>query len=144
VALKMVLAGTLCTEHDIERFRTEAEAAARLHHANIVQVYEVGVGDGCHFFSMEFIDGQSLSQRAAGGPLSNTAAARYLLAIARAVQHAHQHGILHRDLKPSNILLDADDQPHVADFGLAKKLDDAGQTRSGAIMGTPSYMPPEQ
>ncbi len=144
VALKMVLAGTLSNEHEIQRFRTEAEAAARLRHANIVQVYEVGIVEGCHFYSMEFIEGQSLAQRVAGGPLANQAAARYLVAIARAVHHAHRHGILHRDLKPSNILVDAEDQPHVADFGLAKKLDDSGQTKTGAVMGTPSYMPPEQ
>jgi serine/threonine protein kinase len=144
VALKMVLAGTLSDDKDIQRFRTEAEAAGRLQHANIVQVYEVGIVEGCHFYSMEFIEGHSLSARLSAGPLSNQAAARYVQFIAQAVQYAHRHDILHRDLKPSNILLDADDQPHVADFGLAKKLDDSGQTRTGAVMGTPSYMSPEQ
>ncbi len=144
VALKMVLSGALSSDEDVQRFRIEAEAAARLNHANIVKVYEVGSVDGCHFFSMEYVNGPSLSQRLDDGPLSSHAAARYVLLIARAVHHAHRHGILHRDLKPGNILLDADDQPHVTDFGLAKKLDDAGQTRTGSVMGTPSYMPPEQ
>jgi len=144
VALKMVLAGRLSSAKEVQRFRTEAEAAARLNHNNIVQVYEVGCIEGCNYFTMEYINGPSLSQRLSDGPLSSRAAARYVLTIARAVEHAHRQGILHRDLKPGNILLDAEDQPHVADFGLAKKLDDSGQTRTGAVMGTPSYMPPEQ
>ncbi len=145
VALKMILAGRLAHAEDLQRFLTEAEAAARLQHPNIVAVHEVGQVDGQYFFSMDFIDGPSLSERLKNGPVSGRAAARYVRTIARAVHHAHRQGILHRDLKPGNILLDAADEPHVTDFGLAKKLGaDTGQTRTGAIMGTPSYMAPEQ
>jgi serine/threonine protein kinase len=145
VALKMILAGRLAGEDDLQRFLTEAEAAARLQHPNIVQVHEVGQVDGQYFFSMEFIEGPSLTQRLSHGPLPSKVAARYVRAIARAVHYAHLQGILHRDLKPSNILLDANDEPHVTDFGLAKKLGgDSRRTRSGAVMGTPSYMAPEQ
>jgi serine/threonine protein kinase len=144
VALKMILGGRLANEDDVKRFHTEATAAANLSHPNIVSVYEVGEIEGQHFFSMEFIDGASLAQKLAAGPLPGKVAARYALTIARAVQHAHRHNILHRDLKPSNIMLDTDDEPHVTDFGLAKRLGDSGQTRSGAVLGTPSYMAPEQ
>jgi eukaryotic-like serine/threonine-protein kinase len=145
VALKMILAGRLAGDEDLIRFRTEAEAAAKLRHANIVAVHDVGEIDGQHFFSMDFIDGQTLAQRLASGPLPSREAARYLLKIARAVHYAHRHGVLHRDLKPSNILVDADNEPHVTDFGLAKRLGpDAGHTRTGAVLGTPSYMAPEQ
>ena len=145
VALKMILPGRLASAEDVQRFRTEAEATARLQHPNIVAVHEVGEVDGQHFYSMDFIDGPSLSKRLAQGPLPGRQAARYLLTVARAVHHAHRHGILHRDLKPSNILLDAQDEPHITDFGLAKKIGgDSSQTRTGAIMGTPSYMAPEQ
>ena len=145
VALKMILAGRLATTDDVERFRTEAEAAARLQHPNVVAVFEVGDTDGQHYFSMEYIEGDSLSQKLAHGPMSGRLAAKYVRTIARAVHYAHRQGILHRDLKPSNILIDAADEPHVTDFGLAKRLGvDTGQTRSGAVMGTPSYMAPEQ
>ncbi|HEV3262915.1 MAG TPA: serine/threonine-protein kinase [Gemmataceae bacterium] len=145
VALKMILPGPLANTDDLQRFRTEAEATARLQHPNIVTVHEVGQFDGQHFYSMDYIDGPSLAHRLSSGPMPGRAAARYVMIIARAMHHAHRHGILHRDLKPSNILLDADDQPHVTDFGLAKRLGgDSGQTRTGAVMGTPSYMAPEQ
>ncbi|MCS6850183.1 MAG: serine/threonine protein kinase [Gemmataceae bacterium] len=145
VALKMVLTGRFVSEEEVQRFKAEAAAAARLRHPNIVTVHEVGEVDGQYFYTMELIEGPSLAQRVAAGPLPGRQAAHYLLHIARAIHHAHQRGVLHRDLKPSNILLDADDQPHVADFGLAKHLGgDAAQTRSGALLGTPSYMAPEQ
>jgi serine/threonine-protein kinase len=145
VALKMVLAGTMAGPGDLQRFRTEAEATAALQHPHIVRVHEVGEIDGRPYFSMDFIEGQSLAQRLAEGPLPGKTAARYLVEVARAVQHAHDHNILHRDLKPSNILLDAADQPHVSDFGLAKRLDRSTlHTQTGAILGTPSYMAPEQ
>jgi tRNA A-37 threonylcarbamoyl transferase component Bud32 len=145
VALKMLLPGSLATEADLQRFKTEAEATAGLRHPNIVTVHEVGESDGCHYYSMDFIDGVSLADRLAAGPLPGRAAARYVEAVARAIQHAHQHGILHRDLKPSNILIDKGDGPHVTDFGLAKRLHgDSRQTRTGAVLGTPGYMAPEQ
>jgi hypothetical protein len=145
VALKMILPGRLASSEDQQRFRIEAEATARLQHPNIVTVYEVGEVDGQHFYSMDFIDGPSLAERLAAGPMPGRLAARYALTLAQAVHHAHSHGILHRDLKPSNILLDRQDEPHITDFGLAKKIGgDSGQTRTGAVMGTPSYMAPEQ
>ncbi len=145
VALKMLLPGSLASPADLERFKTEAEATAGLRHANIVTVHEVGQCDGCHYYSMDLIDGVSLAGRLAAGPLAGRVAARYVEAVARAMHHAHQHGILHRDLKPSNILVDRQDDPHVTDFGLAKWMNtDRGQTRTGAVLGTPGYMAPEQ
>jgi hypothetical protein len=145
VALKMILPGPLSGADELQRFRTEAEATARLKHPNIVAIHEVGAVCGQHFYSMEYIEGLSLSKHLANGPVAGRAAARYLQTIARAIHHAHCQGVLHRDLKPSNILLDSKDGPHVTDFGLAKRLGvDSGQTRTGAVMGTPSYMAPEQ
>jgi serine/threonine protein kinase len=145
VALKMILAGKLANADDVHRFRAEAEAAARLQHPNIVAVFEVGEIEGQHFFSMEFIDGASLSQMLHRGPIAGRRAARYLQILAQAVHYAHQQGIVHRDLKPSNILIDKADQPHITDFGLAKQLNsDNGKTRTGTVLGTPSYMAPEQ
>jgi serine/threonine protein kinase len=145
VALKMILSGRLASPEDMQRFRAEAEAAAALQHPNIVQIHEVGAIEGQHYFSMQFIDGRTLAHRLADGPLPSRDAARYVRQVARAVHYAHLRGILHRDLKPSNILIDADDEPHITDFGLAKRLGgDSGQTRTGSILGTPSYMAPEQ
>jgi serine/threonine protein kinase len=145
VAVKMILSGSLCDSVEIQRFHSEASAAARLRHPNIVKVLRVGSQDGRHYFSMDFIDGKSLAQCLADGPLPGRTAARYLVTVAHAIHHAHEQGILHRDIKPANILIDADDKPHVTDFGLAKQLSgDKGQTRTGALLGTPSYMAPEQ
>jgi serine/threonine protein kinase len=146
VALKMILAGRLANSEDVSRFRAEAEAAAKLQHPNIVAVHDVGACSGQHYFTMEYIEGTSLDQRLAQGPLACRNAARYVRILSRAVAYAHKHGILHRDLKPSNILIDAEDEPHITDFGLAKRLGpvSSGHTRSGAILGTPSYMSPEQ
>jgi WD40 repeat protein/tRNA A-37 threonylcarbamoyl transferase component Bud32 len=145
VALKMILAGEYVGEKDVARFRTEAEAVARLQHPNIVQIFEVGEHDGHPYFSLEFVDGGSLAQKLDGTPLPPQKAARLMETLARAMHAAHQAGVVHRDLKPANVLLTADGTPKITDFGLAKKLDaDAGQTQSGAIMGTPSYMAPEQ
>jgi serine/threonine protein kinase/Tfp pilus assembly protein PilF len=145
VALKMILAGEFASPAEVQRFHTEAENAAVLDHPSIVPIYEVGEHGGQHYFSMKLIEGGNLAQhlnRFAGDPRT---AARLLATAARAVHHAHQHGILHRDLKPANILLDADGQPHVTDFGLAKRFaGDSGLTQSGAIVGTPSYVAPEQ
>jgi eukaryotic-like serine/threonine-protein kinase len=146
VALKMILAGRLADSEDVTRFRSEAAAAGKLQHPNIVAVHDVGEFDGQHFFTMEYIEGISLDQKLAHGPLAGKVAARYVRILARAVAYAHKQGILHRDLKPSNILIGSDDEPHITDFGLAKRLgpESSGQTRSGAILGTPSYMSPEQ
>jgi WD40 repeat protein len=145
VALKMILAGQLASSADVQRFRTEAENVASLDHPNIVPIYEVGEHGGQHYFSMKWIDSRSLSHKVADLVPDPRAAARLLAAVARAVHHAHQRGILHRDLKPANILIDAASQPHVTDFGLAKRVaGDTGLTQSGAIVGTPAYMAPEQ
>src|SRR5438270_3575983 len=145
VALKMILRGPLASALDLGRFRAEARAAAGLTHPNIVPVYQVGEHDGQAFFCMKYVAGRTLAARTALGPLPQRQAATYLAAIARAVEDAHAHGILHRDLKPSNILLDEDDHPLVTDFGLAKRVEGgASLTGTGAIVGTPSYMAPEQ
>jgi formylglycine-generating enzyme required for sulfatase activity len=145
VALKMILAGAYAGEAERRRFRTEAEAVARLRHPNIVQVYEVGEQDGKPFCSLEFCEGGSLEKKLGGTPVQSREAARLVETLARAMQAAHAAGIVHRDLKPANVLVGAEGTLKVTDFGLAKKLDAAsGQTASGAILGTPSYMAPEQ
>ncbi len=144
VALKMVLAGGHAGPDDLARFRTEAEAIARLQHPNIVQVFEVGDQGGLPFLALEFCGGGSLATKLAGTPLPPAAAATLVETLARAMQAAHEKGVIHRDLKPANVLLAEDGTPKVTDFGLAKKLDEAGQTMPGVVMGTPSYMAPEQ
>jgi WD40 repeat protein len=145
VALKMILAGQLANETDVKRFYTEAEAAANLDHPGIVPIYEVGQHEGQHYFSMGLVEGQSLSHRLTDGPLPPREAAELIVKVAEAIEFAHQRGVIHRDLKPANILVDNNGNPRVTDFGLAKKLEtDSGLTGSGQIMGTPSYMPPEQ
>src|SRR5262245_56603398 len=164
VALKVVLGGSLAGTSERERFRREAEAVARLNHPGIVQIYEVGDHQGMPFFSMEYCPGGSLADRLDGTPLPADQAASLVEQLARAVHYSHQHHVVHRDLKPANILLvggvtsDGDSfaspstdqatltshQAKITDFGLAKHLDAAERTASGAILGTPSYMAPEQ
>jgi serine/threonine-protein kinase len=145
VALKMVLAGAHAGADQLARFHTEAEAVAHLQHPHIVQIYEVGEHEGLPFFSLEYVDGQSLAERISGQPQPVELAARMCQRLARAMAYAHQHGIIHRDLKPANVLLTAEGEPKITDFGLAKRLEsDASQTRSGTLMGTPNYMAPEQ
>ena len=164
VALKLILAGQFAGAADVQRFQAEAEAAANLDHPNIVPVYEVGEQDGQPYFSMKLIEGGSLAQHVERFRGDQRAVARLVGTVARAVHYAHQHGVLHRDLKPANILLSFsreppasagpalaggsrlnDPVPHVTDFGLAKRVDgDSDLTRSGAVVGTPSYMAPEQ
>ncbi len=145
VALKMILSGGHAGEGELARFRIEAEAVARLHHPNIVQIYEVGEENGLPFFSLELVEGDSLARKIAGTPQPPREAAQLLYLLARAMHCAHEKGIVHRDLKPANILMTLDGEPKITDFGLAKRLEeDAGQTHSGIIMGTPGYMPPEQ
>ncbi|HEV3344701.1 MAG TPA: serine/threonine protein kinase [Pirellulales bacterium] len=145
VAVKMILSGQLASPDDVRRFRAEAEAAAHLRHPNIVAIHEVDEHEGQHYFSMDYVAGRSLSQMVREHPLAPDEAARYVKIVAEAIHYAHEHGILHRDLKPSNVLIDETDQPRITDFGLAKRIDrDPDATISGAIVGTPSYMSPEQ
>jgi serine/threonine protein kinase len=171
----MILSGSHASAEQLARFRAEGEAVARLQHPNIVQIHEVGEQDGRPFFSLEFVDGDSLDRKLRGTPFPPREAAQLTETLARAVEHAHRHGIVHRDLKPANVLLAsegasapresvpaatqttgwptpgasatgfADLIPKITDFGLAKQLDaEVAQTNTGAIMGTPSYMAPEQ
>ena len=164
VALKMVLAGAQASEADRARFRAEAEAVARLQHPNIVQIYEVGAHGGRPYFSMELVRGPTLARVCRGRPQSPAAAAALVETLARAIHCAHLEGIVHRDLKPANVLLQAEEGatpgdgdtlasmapgaaplvPKIIDFGLAKRLGDVGLTQHGMILGTPSYMAPEQ
>jgi serine/threonine-protein kinase len=144
-AVKLIRAGELAGPTDLARFRLEAEAAAILDHANIVPVYDAGEVNGQPYLAMRWLDGGSLSTQLADFPSSPRSAALLVVKVARAVHYAHQRGILHRDLKPANILFDQAGEPHVSDFGLAKRLDaDDGLTQAGAVAGTPEYMAPEQ
>lgn len=145
VAVKMILSDQLATPEEVRRFQREARAAASLRHRNIVAIHEIGERDGRHYFVMDYIAGESLATRLSRGPLPVEDATRLLISIALAIHHLHTQGVIHRDIKPSNILLDPAGEPFVTDFGLAKIFDtDGGQTRTGAIVGTPSYMSPEQ
>ena len=146
VALKMILSGEHASEHEMGRFRSEANAVAQLQHPNIVQIYEVGEDGGRPFFSLEFVDGLPLDQKIRGTLLPPEQSAILVRQLAEAMAYAHQHGVIHRDLKPANILLTADGIPKIGDFGLAKRLEEQGSalTQSGAVLGTPSYMSPEQ
>jgi serine/threonine-protein kinase len=145
VALKMLRAGPLADAEEVRRFRLEAESAAILDHPHIVPIYEVGVRGGLSYLAMKLVEGESLARRMGRDRDDPRAAASLVASVARAVHHAHQRGILHRDLKPSNILIDAQGQPHVTDFGLAKRVgSDPELTQSGAILGSPPYMAPEQ
>jgi len=144
VALKAIRSGPLASPAEVRRFRIEAENVAHLDHPHIVPIYEVGDHVGLPFFSMKLIEGGTLAEHLGRFHRKPKQAARLLATVAEAVDHAHRHGILHRDLKPANILLDASGEPHVSDFGLAKDLGGEGKTASGAIVGTPSYMAPEQ
>ncbi len=144
VAVKLILAGEFATAVARDRFKIEIETTAQLSHPHIVQLYEAGEADGRAFLSCEFVAGGSLAARLDGTPWEAKRAARLLVPLTRAVAYAHGVAIVHRDLKPANILLTADGTPKVADFGLAKQLESDSHTHTGAILGTPSYMPPEQ
>jgi WD40 repeat protein/tRNA A-37 threonylcarbamoyl transferase component Bud32 len=145
VALKMVRGARLRDPSAIHRFHTEAEAAARLHHPNIVAVHDFGEIEGQHFYTMDFVEGRSLAQCTRAGPTAAERAAGWVRALAEAMHYAHQRGILHRDLKPSNVLIDQEGRPRITDFGLAKlMLSDGDLTVTGQVMGSPSYMAPEQ
>jgi hypothetical protein len=144
VALKMILSGHHAAAKELQRFRLEAEAVARLQHPNIVQIYEVGEQVGLPYFTLEYVEGGSLAKKLSAGPLPAREAALLTETLARAIHAAHQNGIVHRDLKPGNVLLSKDGVPKIADFGLAKYLGAGDQTHSGILLGTPSYMAPEQ
>jgi eukaryotic-like serine/threonine-protein kinase len=145
VALKMILAGDLAGPEASARFMTEAEAVARLQHRQVVQIFRIGDHNDWTYLEMEYVDGGSLVDRLDGRPWKPGSAARLVESLAEAVHHAHLRGIVHRDLKPANILLTADSMPKVTDFGLAKSLGaDDGLTRTNSIIGSPSYMAPEQ
>jgi TolB-like protein/Flp pilus assembly protein TadD len=145
VAVKIIGIGQWATNAHLKRFRREAEAAAKLNHPQIVPIYEVGERDGTCYFSMRFVEGGQLDEVVSGGPTPVRQAVELIVKVARTVHYAHEHGILHRDIKPGNILLDANDEPHLSDFGLAR-LVEHGSTVTGSleVMGTPSYMAPEQ
>jgi serine/threonine protein kinase/tetratricopeptide (TPR) repeat protein len=145
VALKMIRAGSQARQKDLGRFRIEAEAMARLRHPNVVQIHDIGEVAGLPFVSLELLEGGSLEVRLAGSPQPSPRAAELVVTLTRAVHAAHQVGIVHRDLKPSNILFAQDGTPKIADFGLAKRLEEeGGHTESGQVMGSPSYISPEQ
>ncbi|GAB5443257.1 MAG: serine/threonine-protein kinase [Fuerstiella sp.] len=155
VALKMIPNAAFAASTDLARLRAEALAAARLNHPNIVPVYEVGEHNGHPWFSMQYIEGRTLADRIAHGPMPPEQAVRLLLPIVEAIGSAHEAGVLHRDLKPSNVLIAENGEPYVTDFGLAKRVtpeDDrdhrpqtgSNLTASGAILGTPAWMSPEQ
>lgn len=151
VALKMILTGQLANDDDVKRFYAEAKAAGNLQHDGIVPVFEVGKYEGHHYFTMAFIEGESLAHKLTEGMLPPRQAAELVKKVAKAVSYAHTEGVIHRDLKPANILIDRNGEPRLTDFGLAKRVTNepealatAGLTATGQILGTPSYMPPEQ
>lgn len=145
VAVKMIRDAEFASREEIQRFQVEAEAAAQLQHPGIVPIYQIGNAEGQRYFSMAYVEGQSLAQMIRDAPMHPRKAAIYVSSVAKAVHYAHEQGIIHRDIKPANVLVDRNDQPMVTDFGLAKQI--AGNdelTMSGQILGTASYMPPEQ
>ncbi len=152
VALKLIRTGPLATAEDLGRFEAEASATAALNHPGIVSVIDSGQWNGHHYFSMQLVDGPTLRDAFADGPIETERAASYIREISDAIQHAHDNRILHRDIKPSNVILDVEsDRPCVTDFGLAKLFEPDSETstaeewtKSGAMVGTPSYMSPEQ
>ena len=145
VAIKMIRSGCLASDDEVNRFHTEARSAASLTHPNIVTVYQCGECEGHHYFSMDYVPGTDLAKRISTGPMSPKEAVRYVRDVARAIDYAHQQGVVHRDLKPANVLIDEADAVVVTDFGLAKQMgSDKGLTATGATLGTPSYMSPEQ
>ena len=145
VAIKRLLRGPDSTAQDIERFRLEAQSASRLAHPHVVPVFQVGECEDLPFFTMQYVEGTTLARKLADGPMTAADAARLLAPVCRAIHYAHERGVVHRDLKPSNVLIDLRGHPYVSDFGLARRIDvDPSLTPSGALLGTPSYMAPEQ
>jgi serine/threonine-protein kinase len=144
VALKMIRDVGLAGPEEVQRFRVEAEAAARLQHPNVVQLHEVAEYAGRPYLVFEYLDGGSLAHQLAGAPQPPRAGAELVERLARAMHHAHQQGIIHRDLKPANVLLTADGTPKITDFGLARRAQSERLTQTGQVLGTPAYMAPEQ
>src|SRR5947207_14770140 len=145
VALKVIGLGHWASDAHLKRFRREAEAAASLDHSGIVPIYEVGERDGSCYFSMKLIEGGQLDDVAKRESMPIRRAVELIVKVARTVSYAHEHGILHRDIKPGNILLDAKSEPHLTDFGLARLVEtESSVTRTMEVLGTPSYMAPEQ
>jgi serine/threonine protein kinase/tetratricopeptide (TPR) repeat protein len=144
VAVKMIRSGSLARLEDLARFRIEAETVAKLCHANIIQIFDVGEVGGLPYVALELLEGGSLDAVLARGPQPQADSARLVATLARAIHVAHRSGIIHRDLKPSNVLFSADGTPKITDFGLAKRLEEDGHTETGQVMGSPSYIPPEQ
>ena len=145
VALKVISLGQWASEAHVKRFRREAEAAASLDHPSIVPIYEVGERDGSCYFSMQFVEGGQLDEVVKREPMPIRRAVELIAKVARTVHYAHEHGILHRDIKPGNILLDQQGEPHLTDFGLARLVEsESTVTRTLEVLGTPSYMAPEQ
>jgi serine/threonine protein kinase len=144
VALKMIRAGSLAKPEDLARFRIEAEAVAKQRHPNIIQIYDIGETGGLPFVALELLEGGSLEDFLAATPQPGEFSARLSATLARAVHTAHQAGIIHRDLKPSNVMFASEGTPKITDFGLAKRLEEDGYTETGQVLGSPSYIPPEQ
>jgi eukaryotic-like serine/threonine-protein kinase len=144
VALKMIRAGSLAKPEDLARFRIEAEVVAKQRHPNIIQIYDIGEVGGMPFVALELLEGGSLDALLGGTPQPGEASAKLSATLAKAIHAAHQAGIIHRDLKPSNVMFTTDGTPKIMDFGLAKRLDEEGYTETGQVLGSPSYIPPEQ
>jgi serine/threonine protein kinase len=144
VALKMIRAGSLAKPEDLARFRIEAQAVATQRHPNIIQIFDIGEVGGLPFVALELLEGGSLDSFLAGTPQPGEACARLSATLAKAIHAAHQAGIIHRDLKPSNVMFGPDGIPKITDFGLAKRLEEQGYTETGQVLGSPSYIPPEQ
>ena len=144
VALKLMHSGVLASDEELRRFRTEAEAVARLRHPNLVSIYEAGDSDGQAYYTMSLAEGGTLAQKLADqGAMDSRAAAELVECIANAIHHAHARGVLHRDLKPANVVFDGTGTPLVSDFGLARFTSEASVTNSGSLIGTPAYLAPE-
>src|SRR4030095_6296630 len=145
VAVKMLLFGRFSSDQFVRRFKAEAEADAALPPLNLVAIHEIGEQDGQPYFSMDYVEGRDLAEIILEHPMPSREAAGHVQILERAVQHAPQGGVFHRDLKPSNVLIDSSGNPRLTDFGLAKRFDhDSSLSTSGQIIGSPSYMPPEQ
>jgi serine/threonine protein kinase len=150
VALKVLSAGAALDEVAMQRFQREAETVATLHHTNIVPIFAVGCEGGVRYYAMQFVEGRNLAEMAGLGRedertrIASTTVANWGLQAAEAIAHAHERGVIHRDIKPSNLILDNEQRVWLTDFGLARRLEDVTLSLTGALLGTPRYMSPEQ